>query len=123
MNIDTAVGGEVEDTLGNDLAERDHHQDLGLEVPERFREGFAPNPFRLENRKTVGQRAFLHRGLGEGHAAPGRSIGLGDHSDHGVRAGRDQCFEGRNGERGGAEEDNAHAVTRPGNLRRRVLLP
>ncbi len=104
VDVDTAVFGQIEHGRAQDLTEGGDNDQVGgpgLQLGQGF--GLAQ-----ARRLDGGQAQFLCQPFdgrrGEGPTAPGRTIGLGDHTDHGVVL--YQGLQGRQSKIGRTHEDD-----------------
>ncbi len=106
MDIQAAEARQVEDRLAKDLSKRGDDDKVRCPSRQFLRGVRIAQARRLEDRQTQAEGGYLDRRRGEGTAAAGGSIRLGDHANDLVDPG--QGLKAGDGELGGAHEDEAH---------------
>ena len=92
-------GGDVEDALRNDLAERGYDDDFGHQLSNCLGKIFGADLFRLEQHQAGSGGGLFDRRRGHFAAAPRGPVRLRDDGDDVIRRRSDQPVQGRNGER------------------------
>ena len=117
MDIDTPLGGQRKNIVGEEAAIGRHHDQLRLQLPQNGQGGPVPQGLRLIDGDTAGQGTGLHRGGLELIVVPAhRPVRLTEHAHHLMPRLR-QSLQRGDGKFWGAHEDDSHL------LRRLLLLP
>ena len=109
VQVHPAVLRDVQRRLRQQSAVGDHRTAVGTELAQRRLEVGVARVCRLQHRHAELLRAQPDRGGHQPAATTGRGIRSRDHTDELVPAGRDG-LQRRNGDLGGAGEDQAHAA-------------
>ena len=107
MEIDTAVGCNVQEFVGKFLAEGNDDQAVGLEAAQEVEDVGGIGVGRVRQGHGVGEGPGGDGGGGFMLAAAGGAVGLGQDVEDFVGGAR-QGLEGGDAEGAGAEEDDVH---------------
>ena len=109
MQVDPAVGGQVEEVLRDELSVGDDGDDVGLERGYLRPDGLVAQGRRGEHRQAELLSRRADRRGEQGAATAGASVWAGEDGDDLVRA-VDESPEGGDGHLGGPGKDHAHAA-------------
>jgi hypothetical protein len=106
MNVEEAEPRQLEQRFRQQLSVRSDDAEIGPKLRQRGQKRGVSQALGLENGQAAGRGARLYRRVNRSLAATSRAIGLGDDGDDQVPRGEERV-EGRHGELGRAEKDDA----------------